>query len=93
MSAKSALTLVEHKALRLHVKLRLAGLQPTSAIVTTGKTCERVVLRASDQAVVSHECDELSAEDIMEIYRHHWQVEMFFPLAQMPGALLSLDLL
>lgn len=156
---------VEQKALRLHVKLRLADLQPTSAIVTTGKTCERVVLRASAQAgefyigdryyggdytafaqlraqgcgfvlrvrnnalrqvleerslsagarqqgvqldarvtlgkdgdqgpwrmvvfqrptmkeqvilIVSQECDELSAEEVMELYRHRWQVEMFF---------------
>lgn len=156
---------VEQKALRLHVKLRLADLQPASATVTTGKTCERVVLRASAEAgefyigdryyggdytvfehlraqgcgfvlrvrndarlqvaeqrplsaaaasqgvrldakvmlgganhqgpwrmvvfqrpgmreqvalVASQECDELGAEEVMELYRHRWQVEMFF---------------
>jgi hypothetical protein len=156
---------VEQRALRLHVKLRLADLQPTSAIITTGKTCERVVLRASAEAgefyigdryyggdytafehlrdqgcgfvlrtrndvvtrvmeqhplsaaaisqgvqldarvmlgggggqgpwrmvvfqrptmkekvilITSQQCDELSAEDVMELYRHRWQVEMFF---------------
>jgi hypothetical protein len=156
---------IEQKALRLHVKLRLADLQPTSATVTTGKICERVVLRASARAgefyigdryyggdytafehlrdqgcgfvlrvrnnalkqvieehtlstealkqgvqldarvilgregdqgpwrmvafqrpmmkeqvilIVSQECDELSAEEVMELYRHRWQVEMFF---------------
>lgn len=155
----------EQKALRLHVKLRLADLQPASAIVTTGKACERVVLRASAEAgefyigdryyggdytlfehlhaqgcgfvlrvrndavvriikqhplspgalqqgvsldaevmlghqgaagpwrmvvfqragmkeqamlVASPECDELGAEEVMELYRHRWQVEMFF---------------
>lgn len=156
---------VEQKALRLHVKLRLADLQPTSAIITTGKTCERAVWCASAQAgefyvgdryyggdytvfehlrqrgcgfvlrvrnnvvtqvieehtlsdqalkqgvqrdarvmlgsehdqgpwrmvvfqrptmkeqailITSQECDELSAEEVMELYRHRWQVEMFF---------------
>lgn len=156
---------IEQKALRLHVKLRLADLQPTSAIVTTGKTCERAVLRASAQAgefyigdryyggdytafeqlraqgcgfvlrvrnnvvtevieelplsaearkqgvqldarvmlgsdggqgpwrmvvfqrptmtekvilITSQECDDLSSEEVMELYRHRWQVEMFF---------------
>lgn len=37
---------IEQKALRLHVKLRLADLQPTCATITTGKTCERAALRA-----------------------------------------------
>ena len=156
---------IEQKALRLHVKLRLCDLQPTSAIITTGKTCERAALRASlapgefylgdryygedygffeqlravgcgfvlrvrNEAIItvvrehplsaqaaaqgvsldaevmlgsrhdkgpwrvvkfqrpgmkeavilitSEECAQLSAEEVMELYRHRWQVEMFF---------------
>lgn len=156
---------VEQKALRLHVKLRLADLQPTSGIITTGKTCERAVWCANAQSgefyigdrnyggdyrvfeqlheqgcgfvlrvrnnvitevieehalsaealkqgvqldarvmlgrerargpwrmvvfqrptmkepvilITSEECAELSAEEVMELYRHRWQVEMFF---------------
>lgn len=156
---------IEQKALRLHVKLRLCDLQPTSATITTGKTCERAALRATltpgefylgdryygedysffeqlraagcgfvlrvrNEAVIqvlkeqplsaaaraqgvsldaevmlgsrhdkgpwrvvifqrpgmqeavilitSEECAQLSAEEVMELYRHRWQVEMFF---------------
>lgn len=35
----------QQKAVRLHVKLRLADLQPTSAIITPGRRCERAALR------------------------------------------------
>jgi hypothetical protein len=35
----------DQRALRLHVKLRLADLQPVSATVTEAKRCERAVLR------------------------------------------------
>lgn len=35
----------EQKAVRLHVKLRLADLQPDGAIVTEGKICERAAMR------------------------------------------------
>ncbi len=37
----------EQRAVRLHVKLRLADLHPVSAVVTPGKTCERAALRAA----------------------------------------------
>lgn len=35
----------QQKAVRLHVKLRLADLQPDTATVTSGKRCERAVMR------------------------------------------------
>lgn len=35
----------EQKAVRLHVKLRLADLQPATTELTTGKTCERAAMR------------------------------------------------
>jgi hypothetical protein len=157
---------IEQKALRLHVQLRLCDLQPTSATITTGKTCERAALRANlapgefylgdryygedygffeqlrgagcgfvlrvrNEAIITvvrehplsataraqgvsldaevmlgsrhdkgpwrvvkfqrpgmkeavilitseAECAQLSAEEVMELYRHRWQVEMFF---------------
>ncbi|MDZ4286813.1 MAG: IS4 family transposase [Prosthecobacter sp.] len=156
---------IDQKALRLHVKLRLSDLQPTCSTITTGKSCERAVLRANvapgefyigdryygesydffehlrsagcgfvlrvrneavlkvikphsigaeaatkgvrldaqvmlgsghdkgpwrvvifqtavmkQEAIVvtSEECVQLSAEEVMELYRHRWQVEMFF---------------
>lgn len=35
----------EQKAVRLHIKLRLADLQPDGALVTEGKICERAAMR------------------------------------------------
>lgn len=156
---------VEQRAVRLHVKLRLADQQPTGVLITPGKTCERAALRTAIEPgefylgdryygedysmfeqlrsagcgfvlrlrndavikvlneralsaeavrqgvildaevmlggrqakgpwrvvifqrpgmkekvilVVSPECAQLSAEEVMELYRHRWQVEMFF---------------
>ena len=41
---------MEQKAVRLHVKLRLVDLQPTSVLVTEGKKCERAALRETAEA-------------------------------------------
>lgn len=36
--------------------------------------------------VTSEQTDALSAQEIVEPYRHRWQVELFFPNAWCPAA-------
>ena len=53
----------QQKAVRLHVKLRLADLQPTAATLSTGKRCERAVLREHLEAGEFYIGDRYYGED------------------------------
>lgn len=53
----------QQKAVRLHVKLRLADLQPAAATLSTGKRCERAVLREHLEAGEFYIGDRYYGED------------------------------
>jgi IS4 transposase len=39
---------------------------------------QRPTMKEKAILITSQECDDLSAEEVMELYLHRWQVEMFF---------------